>query len=185
MPSYTNASLRSICADKLLVNADCAGAKLPEPSGRLFSLCVDVLRWGCCALGLNLGLGLKTALNQQLGRQCSLDDVQRLREHGREGMDALIRMNASAYTYFHTDCSGVAGSGVYNWLEGVAVENSGDDGGSWVAAVRRDCRHWKERRVCGSFYVLLRRADGTILVERPEARRRAGTTCMAQNIFPS
>ena len=137
MPSYTNASLRSICADKLLVNADCAGAKLPEPSGRLFSLCVDVLRWGCCALGLNLGLGLKTALNQQLGRQCSLDDVQRLREHGREGMDALIRMNASAYTYFHTDCSGVAGSGVYNWLEGVAVENSGDDGGSWVAARRR------------------------------------------------
>ena len=164
---HTSTALRELCAGQLLVHADCAGAKLPERHGRTFSLCVDVLRWGCCALGLNVGTGTDSALDKQLGRQCSLQDVQHLRERGPEGMDALIRMNASAYTHFHTDCSGVAGSGVLNWLEGAAEERASSSG-SWIAAVRRDCRHWKERRLYGSFYVLLQRADGTVLVEHTE-----------------
>jgi hypothetical protein len=126
---------------------------MPETVGRPFCMILNMLRYGVYTLGL-AGKLSPTAL-QLLAQGQRVDTLLQMGMHA----DAAS-LNANVFSYWESDFSARPDSGVFNYLKETGKLNPKMKLEQHLSQIE----HWPQSRVHGSFYMLLERTDGTVII---------------------
>lgn len=136
-----------------LINTHIKEGKLPEKLVKPILLLLDCLRIGALAIGCCPRVSDKA---RRLVKD--INSMHELRTHHLYG--DLLALNTDMYSFWDADFTGKANTGVYAYVEKAKRSSPDVPGFEYF----HNCRHWRDHRVFGQFYLLMDRPDGSVFV---------------------
>jgi hypothetical protein len=146
-------SVKTACDRATMVYPHISHAIMPEALGRPFFIILNMLRYGVYVLGL--AGKLSPQAQRILAEGPNVHKLLQMCMH-----EDVISLNANVFSYWVSDFSARPDSGVFEFLKETGKLNP-------HMKLEQDLpqvTHWPHSRAHGTFFVLLERSDGTVVV---------------------